>query len=234
MAGGKGRRILLIAAIIVAAFIISVFLLGALLGEWGPHISLEDIVQSIQSFGLGGMLVSMGIMIFHAFVPFPGELVAIANGMAYGALWGSVITWSGAMMGALLAFGLTRRFGRPFVEKMVPEKKLRTVDEWVEKYGSGALIFSRLMPYIAFSLVNYAAGLTAVSWWTFVWTTGVGILPMTVVMSVMGKGIMALPWRIWAIVFAAVILLWMLTHRVLVHRRGASSGKSTSGSDRGR
>ena len=35
---------------------------------------------------------------------------------------------------------------------------------------------------ISFNLINYAAGLTAISWWTFSWATGLGILPLTFLM----------------------------------------------------
>ena len=52
----------------------------------------------------------------------------MANGMLYGALWGTVITWSGAMLGAWLAFGLARWLGRPFVLAMVPERHHRALD----------------------------------------------------------------------------------------------------------
>ena len=54
-------------------------------------------------------------MVLHSFVPFPAEVVAMANGMLYGPLWGTLITWVGAMLGAYLAFGLARWLGRPFV-----------------------------------------------------------------------------------------------------------------------
>jgi membrane protein DedA with SNARE-associated domain len=36
-------------------------------------------------------------------------------------------------------------------------------------------------------LINYGAGLTKISWWTFTWTTGVGILPITIIMVTMGN-----------------------------------------------
>ena len=42
-------------------------------------------------------------MVLHSFIPFPAEFLAIANGMVFGPVLGTVITWSGAMAGALLA-----------------------------------------------------------------------------------------------------------------------------------
>ncbi len=45
------------------------------------------------------------------------------------------------------------------------------------------LLILRLIPIIAFNLINYAVGLARISWWTFTWTTGLGILPMTLLME---------------------------------------------------
>jgi uncharacterized membrane protein YdjX (TVP38/TMEM64 family) len=61
---------------------------------------------------------------------------------------------------------------------------------------------------IAFNLVNYAAGLTRISWWTFAWATGIGILPMTTLMVVMGDRIETLAWEIWLLVGAGALVLW--------------------------
>jgi hypothetical protein len=47
-------------------------------------------------------------MVAHSFVPLPAEIIAIANGMVFGAVVGSIITWTGAMLGAICAFALAR------------------------------------------------------------------------------------------------------------------------------
>lgn len=70
------------------------------------------------------------LTIFHSFVPVPAEILAVANGMIFGPIWGTVITWVGAMLGAYLAFGLSRALGQPLAQAMVPERHRRTLDEW--------------------------------------------------------------------------------------------------------
>ena len=61
------------------------------------------------------------MMILHSFLPFPAEFVAIANGVIFGPVWGTVITWAGAMLGAFLAFFLARQCGQPFVRRVLVE-----------------------------------------------------------------------------------------------------------------
>jgi len=182
----------------------------------GFGLSVETLEEEILSWGMWGVAASILLMILHSFVPFPAEIVAMANGMLYGPLWGTVITWTGAMLGAWLAFGLARWLGRPFVLAVVPEGHHQAIDRFAARQGGGVLLFSRFLPVISFNLINYAAGLTAISWWTFSWATGIGILPLTFLMVVAGDGLWsgeAALW-LWLIVAAgAGWLLWRLLQR---------------------
>ncbi|MEX2520812.1 MAG: VTT domain-containing protein, partial [Paracoccaceae bacterium] len=126
------------------------------------------------------------LMALHAFIPFPAELLALGAGALFGALAGAALIWLGAMIGAALSFYLARRLGRPFVESMLPERQLKKLDRWKGEDLVWALLLSRFIPALAFTLINYAAGLTPVSWRAFLWTTGVGILPLTLLMTWMG------------------------------------------------
>lgn len=73
--------------------------------------------------------------------------------------------------------------------------------------------------WIAFNLVNYAAGLTKISWWTFIWTTAIGILPMTILMVTMGASIHRLDWKWWLVLMAGGILAWLFLRRWLSARK---------------
>ena len=176
---------------------------------WGEVFSVEELKAIILSWGVWGVLAAVGLMVLHSFVPFPAEIVACVNGMAYGLVWGSVLTWVGAMLGAFAAFGLARRLGRPFVEMMVAGRDWHTFGEWSARAGWQVLLVSRFTPVVAFNLINYAAGLTRVSWWTFTWTTGLGILPLTVLMVLLGDKFDMLPWWAWPALFAGGLVVWM-------------------------
>ena len=190
-------------AIALKASLLAVLVLGILLGTavlyFGARhgFSIQAIEDLIRSWGPWGGMASIGLMILHSLVPFPAEFLALANGMVYGPVWGTVVTWTGAMLGAYLAFGLARLLGRPFVEMMVSRKRWDFFDEWTADHAGRLVLISRFVPVIAFNLINYAAGLTGISWWTFTWATGIGILPMSVLMVVMGDQIDSLEWWLW-------------------------------------
>jgi uncharacterized membrane protein YdjX (TVP38/TMEM64 family) len=103
------------------------------------------------------------------------------------------------------------------VHRKLQERNLLKVEDWVAHHGRGALLVSRFIPVISFNLINYTAGLLQVSWWTFAWTTGIGILPLTVLMVVMGDRISTLTWQGWALLLGSGLALWGLSH--YLHRR---------------
>ena len=81
------------------------------------------------------------------------------------------------------------------------------------------MLVCRFIPIIAFNLINYGAGLTRVSWATFLWTTGVGILPSTVLMVWMGASMADLTWPWLLGVSAAGIATVVAGHWYLRGRR---------------
>lgn len=211
---------LLIGAVVLGLLVIALAGQPGGLPDWWPDLSLEEMEQAIRSAGPWGVAVAMGLMVLHCFVPFPAELVALANGMIYGPLWGTAITWSGAMLGAMLSFGLARVLGRPFLRRVLHDADVRRIDRWVQSHGAGAVFVGRFVPVISFNLINYAAGLTRISWWTFAWATGLGILPLTSLMVVLGHRMELMPWHWWPALLFGGALLWLVVHRL---RRSSTS-----------
>ncbi len=189
---------------------------GGLLAWWlWPYIRVldaENAVALIRTWGAWGVLGSIGLMVAHSFLPFPSEIIAIANGMVFGPLWGSVITWIGAMLGASAAFSLARLFGRPFVQRMLSARQRRHLAFWSRERGGMTLLIGRLIPVIAFNLINYAAALTEISWWTFLWATGIGILPLTILLNVLGDRMLTMPLWAWLLIGVIAVLSWLILH----------------------
>ncbi len=228
----------------IKASLLGLLLLGAVMAGGVIFVgafedfSVQAIEDTIRSWGVWGVLASIGFMILHSFVPFPAEFIAIANGMVYGPFWGTLITWTGAMLGAFLAFGLARAAGRPFVEKFVAKKNWHVLDEWAARGGGHLVLISRFIPVISFNLINYAAGLMRISWWTFAWATGIGILPLTTLMVVMGDQIDTLRWEVWLLLGVGGLAVWYVFRRQFqpspARRRGSSRERPVTSPVRGR
>lgn len=176
--------------------------------RWRMH-DIDELAQSIRASGQWGVAVSIGLMVVHSFIPFPAEVVALANGIIYGTIFGTLITWTGAMLGAQAAFWTARFFGEPIVNKYVRADRRARVDRWIARNGTAALLTMRLIPLIAFNLINYAAGLARVRWWTFTWTTAIGILPLAFLIVAAGDQFKNLPLRLLGALFLGGLLLWL-------------------------
>ncbi len=210
--------------IAVGITLVVILLTVGVIGAWwlwpmefmfGGGDSIADMAAIIRSWGPWAALGSIALMFIHSFLPFPAELITLANGIVFGPFWGSVITWIGAMLGAISTFALVRLLGRPFVNRMLSESHLRRLSEWSSIQGGGALLIARLIPLIAFNLLNYAAALTQISWWTFIWATGLGILPLTIALNVFGASVLSImTWNwLWILLGMLLLALWILMRR---------------------
>ena len=150
-------------------------------------LDVEVIKEYILSFGIWAPIISFLLMIFQSVAaPLPAFLITFANASLFGWVKGALLSWSSAMAGAALCFFIARFLGRGTVEKLTGKFALKSIDGFFEKYGKYTILITRLLPFISFDIVSYAAGLTSMSFWSFFWATGVGQLPATIVYSYVG------------------------------------------------
>jgi uncharacterized membrane protein YdjX (TVP38/TMEM64 family) len=151
----------------------------------------ESIGDWVEGSGHLAYLLAPLFTTVVAILPFPAELPAAINGMVFGPTWGSLVTWVCALTGAQVSFELARWGGRPLGRRIVPGRWLRRADEVIAHAGWPLMLGLRLLPTVAFTAVNWGAGLTSIRRWTFFWTTAIGIVPGAIAFSSGGAGILA-------------------------------------------
>lgn len=148
----------------------------------------QAIERFIDSWGPQAALVSFALMVLQAIIaPLPAFLITFANASLFGAFWGGVLSWTSAMAGAALCFFIARVFGRSAVERLTGKTVLKNMDAFFERYGKHAILVCRLLPFVPFDPVSYAAGLTSIRFRHFFIATGLGQLPATIVYSWAGS-----------------------------------------------
>lgn len=141
----------------------------------------------IDEYGTYAMLVSAALMVFQSVVaPLPAFLITFANANLFGWWQGAILSWSSAMLGACICFFISRVLGRDVVEKLTSKAGLKSIDQFFEKYGRHSILIARLLPFLSFDLVSYAAGLTSMAFVPFFIATGLGQLPATIIYSYVG------------------------------------------------
>jgi len=150
-------------------------------------LDIDKIKEYILSFGVLAPLISFLLMVFQAILaPLPAFLITFANAALFGWVYGAALSWASAMVGALLCFYIAQFLGRDVVEKLTSKMALESVDAFFERHGVYAILIARLLPFISFDVVSYAAGLTSMKLRSFLVATGIGQLPATLVYSYVG------------------------------------------------
>ena len=146
-----------------------------------------DLQIWIDAAGLlGPVLVVVLMTVAIVASPLPSAPVALAAGAAYGHTLGTILVVLGAELGALVAFLLARGLGRPFVERHLGEK-LGTGFLGSQNTLTFLVFGSRLLPFLSFDMISYAAGLSKLHLWRFAVATLAGIIPASFLLAHLGS-----------------------------------------------
>ena len=170
--------IILIAVLMVALF--SVRNTGLL-----NNLDPKSIKNSVNSFGAWAPVV---YIIMFSLVPltlFPDSILAIAGGMAFGIVQGSIFTIIGALIGGTISFYISRLLGREIVDKIVRGKG-KWFEDGIEKKGFLLILTLRLIPLVPFDIISYGAGLSKIKYRDFAFATFIGIIPGVLIFSNLG------------------------------------------------
>ncbi len=145
-----------------------------------------ELRDHIARLGAWGPLLVIGLMVLAIMVsPIPSAPIAMAAGAAYGHVWGTLYVLLGAEIGALAAFGLARWLGGETLRRWFGERlSLGLLGS--QNALMGIMLVSRLLPFISFDIISYAAGLTPLSFWRFAIATLVGIVPASFLLAHFG------------------------------------------------
>ncbi|HCR81986.1 MAG TPA: TVP38/TMEM64 family protein [Lachnospiraceae bacterium] len=145
------------------------------------------VSEFVASYGAYAAVISFVLMLLQSVAaPLPAFLITFANANLFGWWKGALLSWSSAMAGAALCFFIARILGRDAVTKLTSKGGLEQIDKFFEKHGKNTILICRLLPFISFDLVSYAAGLTSMSFGSFFIATGIGQLPATIIYSYVG------------------------------------------------
>ncbi|WP_424354507.1 DedA family protein [Methanobacterium sp. MBAC-LM] len=161
-------------------------------------ISIIELVSNfaIDIIGrLGYWGVFIGMTIESACIPLPSEVIMPFAGFAVSegkmTLLGiGIVGALGNLLGALIAYFVGLKGGRPFLEKygkyiLISPSKLDLADTWFEKYGHEAVLISRMLPIIR-TFISLPAGIARMDLKKFTIYTFLGSLPWTFVLGYIG------------------------------------------------
>ncbi len=180
---------LIISVASIASLIVVVYYTLDLLGVVNKISNVDQLKASIQEFGVWGPATLISIMALAIIVnPIPSAPIALASGALYGHYLGTFYIIVGATLGAMCAFTLSRKFGYGVLSKVSEGKHQFKLTE-----SQNTLMFlvfvSRLIPFVSFDLMSYAAGFSKLSGWRFFLATLTGLVPASFLLAHFGGAI---------------------------------------------
>jgi uncharacterized membrane protein YdjX (TVP38/TMEM64 family) len=152
-------------------------------------INTDLLLVNIRELGSLGPLLVVGLMALAiVFNPLPSAPVALAAGAAYGHTMGTIYIVVGAEIGAICAFLIARAVGAGIIKKLLGGSV--SLDRFSSQNALMMTVFvSRLVPFLSFDLVSYAAGLTSLKLWRFAMATLLGLMPISFALAHIGSEI---------------------------------------------
>lgn len=176
----KGSSIARTAGIVLAA--VAVIAIGRYLGGYVPEI--RDWVESL---GPAGPLAFILVYAAAAVAFVPASLLTLGAGAIFGVLQGTAYVFVAAVLGSSASFLIARYAARSAVEKRIEgDARFAAIDGAVAEQGRKIVTLLRLSPVFPFNLLNYALGLTRVSFVDYV-VASIGMLPGTLMYVYLGS-----------------------------------------------
>ncbi len=149
----------------------------------GGH-NLKSRILAIGASGPLGVILLMTLAVVVS--PLPSAPIAVASGAVYGHVWGALYVLIGAQIGAMICFALSRILGYDAIHRWFGEK-LHVGVLGSQRALSYSVLISRLLPFVSFDIISYAAGLTVIKFWRFAVATLIGIAPSSFLLAHVGS-----------------------------------------------
>ena len=161
--------ITIITTVLLIAFIIYAFKLGI----------LEDktiLIQYMKKFGIFACIFFILLQIAQVIFPvIPGGASCLAGVLAFGPVLGFIYNYIGLALGSFIAFLLSRIYGIKVVEKFFPEETINKYLKYIQNNRFTAIFFLGIfLPGLPDDLLCYIAGLSKMSWKTFLFIILIG------------------------------------------------------------
>lgn len=192
------------------------------LGAAWYFLPVKDWVKTfngwVEQRGAWGYVIFIAAYAVATVFFFPGSLMTVGAGLAFGLWRGFAVVSAGSTLGAALAFLIARYFVRSRVEMAAKNNpKFAAMDEAIGREGWKMVALLRLSPLLPFNLSNYLYGVTKIGFWPYLAASWAGMLPGTflyVYLGAAGKeassGSGAGPWK-WVLFGAGLVATVVVT-----------------------
>jgi len=176
----KSRKGALLKALAFVAFIMAA-VYGVRFTPVKDFLTAEALGGFLDRAGIWAPITYIAVYAVGVCLFVPGTLLTGLGAAIFGAYWGFLYVWVGAMLGASGAFIIGRTLGREFTASLIGDK-LKKYDDAIERNAFATVLYLRLV-YFPFTPMNFGMGLTKVPFWDYFLGTGLGIIVGTFIFT---------------------------------------------------
>lgn len=166
---------------------------------------LKAIVQERYAMAVLIFILTSIVLMMLA-LPLTGP-IAVCGGFLFGLWLGVFYTMMGVVIGIALSF-LVIRYALSHLVRSKYSEQLASFNARMQDYGYSYLITLQLLTVVPYFVVNTLAALADVPFYTFVWTTVIGSLPLVIIYAFAGRQLEMI--RSWRDILSVNMLLLLL------------------------
>ncbi|MEO0455285.1 MAG: TVP38/TMEM64 family protein [Cyanobacteria bacterium P01_A01_bin.114] len=205
------RSVLAIAIVCAIATAAALYFIGGIDPAW--------LEATLQRAGIWAPIIYIAIYTLATLLILPSTVLNLAGGALFGVWLGTLWTTLGAIIAAVVAFGFTRTVGRDVIAKRMAGY-WQAIDAEIHQGGLFYMFSIRLLPIIPYGLVNFAAGLTSISFKDYFIGTALGTLPGVLPFVLLGhSGVESIQTGNVLPIFGALTLIGLLVGGATWYRR---------------
>jgi uncharacterized membrane protein YdjX (TVP38/TMEM64 family) len=160
----------------LVAFVSTVGLLALVATVTGNVPTTDELRDAGEDLGaLGAIVYVPAVAVLNSLFVFLPALVA-AGGLLFGTAAGTALALAGVTLAACLQLAVGRFLAGRNVHVALP-KRVRRIDDFLDRRGFWAVLYVRLAPFVPFVLVNYGAGVTRLKLRSMAAGTAIGAAP---------------------------------------------------------
>lgn len=149
---------------------------------------LREALARTAALGPAGCAAFVALYALSTVALLPISVLSLGAGAAFGLRDGFLLVWAGASLGCCASFVLGRHFLRHRVEARVEHwPRFSAIRRAVAKQGWRVVLLTRLSPAFPFGLLNYAYGLTRVTFRDYALASIAGMIPGTLAIVYFGS-----------------------------------------------
>lgn len=186
---GPSRRALALSVAAMVAVVVLAFTVQPLRDAASDALSGNTgaLRHDLRGLGAGGVAIVFALAVLHSVLFYPTEILNTSAGFVYGFWWALPLMMAAWMVNGIICHQVGAYAARPLLLRLLHRERFERYERAVARGGVTLMIALRLIPIVPFSLLSYVLGSVGVPLWTFVWTTLVGYLPLTVVFILLGS-----------------------------------------------